>query len=170
MIVRWLHLNMKLNKQINGGIILKNGVFVIIILLIAALTISCGSNSITQKELEAIKDVIPGINDNDIKLVELNDNITKKFPAIKKAFEIKSADKKDYAFIVAPVGFRGGINTVVIIDGEQNKIRDVNIIDHSETLIYAESLTESWFLNRFKNKSIDNYLKRVVLEQTNQMK
>lgn len=155
---------MKSNKQANGGIILKNGVFVIVVLLTVILIVSCSPHSVTQKELEAIKDTISNADDNDIKLIELNDNIIKKFPAVKKAFEIKNGDKNDYAFTVVPVGFRGGINTVVIIDGEQNQVMDVKILEHEETRIYAESLTEGWFLDRFRGKNINQYLERVILE------
>ena len=62
------------------------------------------------------------------------------------------------------MGFRGHINAVVVIDGEQNQVKGVRIIDHEETLIYAESLTEGWFLDRFGGKNIKEYLQRVVLE------
>lgn len=144
---------------------MRNGVLAItIILLIVILVVGCGPNAMTKKELEAIKSVVLGIDKNDIRSVKLNDNMVKKFPAVKKAFEIKNGNKKDYAFTVAPVGFRGHINTVVVIDGGQNQVRDVKIIDHEETLIYAESLTEGWFLDRFKGKSIKEYLQRVILE------
>lgn len=144
---------------------MKSGVFVtVVILLIAVLITNCGSNAITEEELDAIRDVIPNIDKSNIKMVKLDDNIAKKFPAVKRIFEIKKGDKSDYAFTVIPVGFRGHINTVVIIDGEQNEIKDIKIIEHEETLIYAESLTENWFLDRFKDKSVKQYLKRVVLE------
>lgn len=144
---------------------MKNGVFIIIVvLLIIILIIGCGLGAITEKELEAIKGVIPDINKSNIEMVKLNDDIAKKFPAVKKIFEIKNEDKNDYAFVVTPVGFRGHINTVVIIDGKQDQIKGIEIIEHEETLIYAESLTESWFLDRFKNKSIKQYLRRVILE------
>jgi electron transport complex protein RnfG len=144
---------------------LKNGVSAIaIVLLIVILITGCGSDTITKNELKIIRDVIPNIDKDDIKPIKLSDNIIEKFSAVKKVFRIKNADGNDYAFMVVPVGFRGHINTVVIIDGEQNQVRDVKIIDHEETLIYAESLTEGWFLDRFKGKSIKEYLQRVVLE------
>ena len=144
---------------------MKNGVSAIaIVLLIVILITGCGSDTITKNELKIIRDVIPNIDKDDIKPIKLSDNIIEKFSAVKKVFRIKNADGNDYAFMVVPVGFRGHINTVVIIDGEQNQVRDVKIIDHEETLIYAESLTEGWFLDRFKGKSIKEYLQRVVLE------
>lgn len=144
---------------------MKNGVSAIaIVLLVVILITGCGSDTITKNELKIIRDVIPNIDKDDIKPIKLSDNIIEKFSAVKKVFRIKNADGNDYAFMVVPVGFRGHINTVVIIDGEQNQVRDVKIIDHEETLIYAESLTEGWFLDRFKGKSIKEYLQRVVLE------
>lgn len=144
---------------------MKNGVSAIaIVLLIVILITGCGSDTITKNELKIIRDVVPNIDKDDIKPIKLSDNIIEKFSAVKKVFRIKNADGNDYAFMVVPVGFRGHINTVVIIDGEQNQVRDVKIIDHEETLIYAESLTEGWFLDRFKGKSIKEYLQRVVLE------
>ena len=144
---------------------MKNGVSAIaIVLLVVILITGCGSDTITKNELKIIRDVVPNIDKDDIKPIKLSDNIIEKFSAVKKVFRIKNADGNDYAFMVVPVGFRGHINTVVIIDGEQNQVRDVKIIDHEETLIYAESLTEGWFLDRFKGKSIKEYLQRVVLE------
>lgn len=144
---------------------MKNGVFgIAIIMLVVILVTGCGPNAITKKELGVIGNVIPNVDKNDVKLIKLGDNITKKFPAVKKVFEIKNGDKNDYAFTVAPVGFRGHIDTIVVIDGAQNQVRDIKIIDHEETLIYAESLTEDWFLDRFRGKSIKEYLQRAILE------
>lgn len=144
---------------------MKNGILIITVVLLTCILITgCGSGAITEKELGAIKGIIPSINKSDIKTVKLDDNITEKFPAVKKIFEIKNEGKNDYAFVVIPVGFRGHINTVVIIDGKQDQIRGIKIVEHEETLIYAGSLTESWFLDRFKDKSIKQYLQRVVLE------
>jgi electron transport complex protein RnfG len=41
------------------------------------------------------------------------------------------------------------------------------VLQHDETPLYGgDSLTEEWFLNRFKNKGADLYLNRVPLEQT----
>lgn len=146
-------------------LMLKNGVFIIqIILLAIVLIVSCSSDLVTQKELGAIKDTISNADENNIKLIKLNDNIIKKFPAVKKAFKIKNGDKTDYAFTVTPIGYRGHINTVVIIDGEQNQVMDVKILEHEETIIYAESLTEGWFLDRFRGKNINQYLERAILE------
>lgn len=144
---------------------MRSGVFVtIVVLLIAVLIAGCGSDAVTKKELEVIRDAVPNIDKSNIKTVKLDNNIAEKFPAVKKIFKIRNGDEDDYAFTVTPTGFRGHINTVVVVDGKQNQIKDVKIIEHEETLIYAEGLTESWFLDRFKGKSIKQYFKRAILE------
>ena len=66
--------------------------------------------------------------------------------------------------MTSPVGYRGPINIITVIDGEQGRVINVKILEHDETPIYADSLTESWFLNRFKGKGIKQYLERTRLE------
>ncbi|HHV18742.1 MAG TPA: FMN-binding protein [Thermoanaerobacterales bacterium] len=136
------------------------------VLLTVLLIMGCGHDGMTKKELRAVKEVIPNIDEKDIEKIKLSDDINTKFPAIKKAFKVKNGGYYDYAFIAAPVGYRGPINIVAVIDGEQNKVTNVSIVEHDETLIYAESLTEDWFLNRFKGKGVKQYLERVILEAT----
>ncbi len=114
--------------------------------------------------METINNVIPDVDKDDIEPVELDDGAIKKFPAVKKAFKIAKGDKIDYTFIVTPIGYWGEINTVVVIDGKQDKVDNVKIVEHEETLIYAENITQDWFLDRFRNKDVKEYLERAILE------
>ena len=149
---------------------------VVLILVAAALTfvltgcLSGNSNKLTAQEKEALQALFSSDQDLDnstIQRLELPEEIAKKFPAVKKAFEITFGGQKLYAFHSSPLGYRSPIDLFTVIDGEKNEILGTRVLQHDETPLYGgDSLTKDWFLNRFKNKSTDLYLNRVALEQT----
>ncbi len=144
---------------------MKNRVFIITAVLLTVLLIAgCSPDGMTKKELGAVREVIQNIDEKDIEQIKLTDDINIKFPAVKKAFKLKNGVNDYYAFMTSPVGYRGPINIITVIDGEQGRVINVKILEHDETPIYADSLTESWFLNRFKGKGIKQYLERTRLE------
>ncbi len=144
---------------------MKNRGYIIIFMLLTVLICTgCNNGGIAKKELETIKRVVPDVSKKNIKQIKLTDTINDKFPAVKRAFELKDQDSCDYVFMATPVGYRGPISIAVLVDGEQREITNVSVIQHDETLIYAESISEDWFLERFTGKSVKEYLKRVVLE------
>lgn len=53
------------------------------------------------------------------------------------------------------------------MDSEDDKLMGIEILEHEETLDYAEHIEEDWFLDRFKNIVIDKYLNLVVLDKKN---
>lgn len=144
---------------------MKNKVFIMTAVLFTVLLIAgCSPEGITKKELVAVEEVISNIDEKDIQLIKLSDEIITKFPSLKKALKIKNDGKDYYAFVVAPVGYQGPINIMIVIDVRRNQVTNVRILEHDETPIYADSLTESWFLNRFKGKGVKQYLQRAILE------
>ncbi|MGI6485519.1 MAG: FMN-binding protein [Tepidanaerobacteraceae bacterium] len=147
---------------------MKNRIYLVTVgILVILLIVGCSSpDGMTKKEVGALKELIPNFDEQDIEQISLTDDIDDKFPAVKKAFKVKNGDKHDYIFMVAPVGYRGPINIITVIDGKQNTIANLRIVQHDETPIYAEKLTENWFLDRFTGKSVNKYLRRVRLEAT----
>ncbi|OPZ74267.1 MAG: electron transport complex protein RnfG [Firmicutes bacterium ADurb.Bin456] len=131
---------------------------------------SGNSNKLTAQQREALQGLLDNgqnINDLTIQGLELPEKIAKKFPAVKKAFEITCDGHKLYAFHSRPLGYRSAIDLFTVIDSGKNETLGTRVLQHDETPLYGgESLDKEWFLNRFKNKSIAYYLNRVSLEQT----
>lgn len=79
----------------------------------------------------------------------------------------KENQPKLYAEEVSRQGFEGLIEALLLINIDENKIEQVNIISHKETLEYGGYVDKPWFLNRFKDKSLDKHLKLVkMMEQS----
>ena len=67
-------------------------------------------------------------------------------------------------FLVSPVGYRAPINTMIVIDAEKNEITGIKVVQQDETPEWGVWLSETWFTDRFKGKSVDKYLIRAILE------
>lgn len=124
--------------------------------------------TITAPQKEALQELLQGeqeIADEAIEGIELPAEIKEKFPAVTKAFVINCGEKKYYAFLSSPLGYRSAIDLIIAIDGQKNEMLGIRVLQHGETPLYGgDSLTKDWFLNRFNHKRISAYLNRVVLE------
>jgi len=138
-----------------------------VLALIVTGCFSANSKGMTARQKEALQELLGSdqeIADEDIKNVELPEQVAKKFPAVKKVFEINRENQKYYAFASSPLGYRSAIDLFIAIDGEKKEVTGIKVMQHDETPEYAGYMTKDWFLNRFKNKSTGTYLNRVVLE------
>lgn len=88
--------------------------------------------------------------------------ISTNFPAVMRAYEV---DGKISAYIVSSVGYNGPIELLAAMDTEKNELKAIKILNHVETLDYAEHIESEWFLDRFKNIIADKYLNLVVLDK-----
>lgn len=145
----------------------------LVLILAAAVLVftvaGCDSNKMTARQKEALRELLPSdqeIPDEVVQGLELPEETAKKFPAVKKAFSVTCGERKHYAFLSSPLGYRSAIDLFVLIDGEKNEILGIRVLQHDETPEYGDSLTKDWFLDRFKNKSADRYLNRVILEES----
>lgn len=102
------------------------------------------------KKIKLIKDI------SDDMFISLN------FPGVKRAYEIDGEVK---AYVVSCVGYNGPIDVLVAIDNDE--LIGIEILYHEESLDYAGHIESDWFLERFKNMSIDKYLNLVVLDKEN---
>ncbi|MDF9409022.1 MAG: electron transport complex protein RnfG [Pelotomaculum sp. PtaB.Bin013] len=144
----------------------------IIVMLAAAvmaliITGCSDSKKMTDRQKEAFQELLgsdQSIAGANVKAIELPEEAAKKFPAVKKVFEITAGSRKYYAFAASPRGYRSTIDLFILIDGAQKEVTGIKVLRHDETPEYAGSLTREWFLNRFRNKSAGAYLNRVVLE------
>ena len=142
----------------------------VVLTFVLAGCFSGNSNNLTAQQREALLGLLDNgqdFADLTIRGLELPEETAKKFPAVKKAFEITCGGHKLYAFHSQPLGYRSAIDLFTVIDSEKNETLGTRVLQHDETLLYGrESLDKEWFLNRFKNKSTALYLNRVTLEQT----
>lgn len=143
---------------------------VFILVLTVTGCFSGNSKKMTASQKKALQELLKSdqeITDDAIQGIELPEEVGKKFPAVKKAFVITCGEHKNYAFLSSPLGYRSAIDLFIVINGEENELLGLRVLQHDETPLYGgDSLTKEWFLNRFNNKSAGTYLNRVVLEQT----
>ncbi|MEN6347878.1 MAG: FMN-binding protein [Syntrophomonas sp.] len=122
-------------------------------------------NPMTKQQLKALNEILSArITGEQVETIKLPDKTARKFPAVNKMFKVAADKEKSYALTVSPVGYRAPINLMVVIDAKKNEVMGIKVIQHNETSGYGNSLTETWFVNRFKGKAVDKYLQRVVLE------
>jgi len=139
-------------------------VFVITILL-AVLLCACGqSTGPTEKEIDALNEIFDkSYTAEDLK--DITDEALKgrqeKFRAVKKVF---TTPEGDFGFIAAPVAYNGPVTIALGIDRESGTTLGMRIIEHMETEHYVRDLHNNWFVERFKGKSVNKYLKLARLE------
>lgn len=105
-------------------------------------------------------------NAKEIKRVEnISDDffISLNFPGVLRAY---SVDGKVKAFISTCIGYNGPVDVFTALD-DHGEIKKVKIINHEETMDYAEHIESEWFLERFSSIKGNKFLNLVVLEKEN---
>lgn len=139
----------------------KYAFFLVGIIIIVAILFVL-TNTATEEE-KRVKAFYP-----DAKKIELvNDLADDSFisinlPAVKRAYLVDGELK---AYIVSCVGYNGPIEILATMD--ENELMGIEILEHTESLDYAEGITESYFLDRFKNLGITKYLNLSELDKEN---
>jgi len=137
-------------------------------LMLGALSIvGCSSqqHAISPGQLAVLNEITAGdIPAEQVKLVEIEPSVARKFPAVDKMFKVSGGSTRCYGLLVSPQGYRAPINIMVVIDPVQNQVIGIKVLQQDETPGYGEWLAEDWFVKRFVGKGTDQYLKRVVLE------
>lgn len=147
----------------------KRGIVCIVLIAVIfgllAVTGCSSQNSLTKQQRTVLDELLScTLTNEQITTVELRNDAAQKYPAVEKMFKVVTEEAERYVFVVSPVGYRAPINMMVAIDAEKNDVMGIKVMQHDETPGYAEWLTEAWFIDRFKGKSVDNYLKRAILE------
>lgn len=123
----------------------------IISIIIVLLLSSCGTK--IDKEVQAV------IKENQTvkKLTEYeNENIY-------GVYWVTDSENQELIQLVKLKGFVDDIKMMVTIDCKEEKIRDIEILEHKESHDYGDLLTEEWFLERFKEKSVTTPLNVVKM-------
>lgn len=97
--------------------------------------------------------------------------ITTKFPAVEKVHMFDGTLGKYrqlYIFIVKPIAYNGPVTIVVVIDGERNECVGIRIVEHMETKHYVRDMESAWFIGRFENKAVNEYLQIARLAARNE--
>jgi len=138
-------------------------IFLIILVFVVG-TLFVLNNKASEEELK-VKAFYPDAE--KIKLVkDIADDmfISINFPGVKRAYEVDGELK---AFVSSCVGYNGPVDVLVAIDSTTDELLGIEILEHEESLDYAEHIESNWFLDRFKNIIISKYLNLVVLEKEN---
>jgi len=136
--------------------------FVIFTLILVTVLFTVNDSS--SEELQMVKEYYPEAGE-----VNLVDDISEdmfislNFPGVLRAYEIDGEVK---AFISTCVGYNGPVDVFTALDGS-GEIKKVKILQHEETLDYAEHIESNWFLERFLNIKGNKFLNLVVLDKEN---
>jgi Na+-translocating ferredoxin:NAD+ oxidoreductase RnfG subunit len=95
-----------------------------------------------------------------------NDFIENNFQAVQRIYLAGDTrgEKIGYGFLVKTAGYNGPMSIAVGIDGRNNQLLGIKVLEHVETPEYAKYVDETWFTGRFKEKSVSEYLRLVVLD------
>ena len=141
---------------------MKNKYIVIfVVLLVVAISLFFMMNS-TEEE-NAVKVFYPNAKKiNLVKTVADDLQASLYFPSVKRAYEV---DGEIAAYVVSCVGYNGPIEVLAAIDNEKDSLLGIQILNHVESLDYAEHIESDWFLDRFKNLPVNKYLNLVILDK-----
>ena len=139
--------------------------FLCIIFVVCLITVLCGcgnrDSKLTDAEAAAITD-ISGMDSGDFSDIS-REVLTKvradKFPAVYKVYRCENL----YAFIVKPIAYNGPITLALVIDGDRCESLGLRIVEHVETPHYVRDMENMWFMDRFAEKTVDEYLTLVRL-------
>ncbi|MDY0236271.1 MAG: FMN-binding protein [Gudongella sp.] len=102
------------------------------------------------KKIELVNDI------SDDSFISIN------LPAVKRAYLVDGVLK---AYVVSCVGYNGPIDILATID--ENELIGIEILEHTESLDYAEGITEDYFLERFNALEVSKYLNLAELDKEN---
>lgn len=122
------------------------------------------NNSASKEELK-VKAFYPEAKHiNLVKDISDDIFISLNFPGVKRAYRVDGQIK---TYVVSCVGYNGPIDILVAFNNHNDELLGIEILEHEESVGYAEHIEEDWFLNRFKNIVINKYLNLVVLDKEN---
>ena len=137
---------------------IKNTIKLLLTFCIIVSIFGCQANKqqLTDAEANAILSIC-GVNAdefNDITSDVLTKETAEKFPAVSKVYKYEHL----FAFIVKPIAYNGPITLALVINGNEDHNIGLRIIEHVETPHYVRDMESAWFMDRFADKPIDNYL------------
>lgn len=150
------------DTKIQSGSPLSYICFLLLGTLIILLT-SCGGSELNRKEQKTLFSLYPVLEEELVNLTEevMNEERLKKFPAVKKVYQI---DGEDFAFVVKPIGYNGPISILLTIGTKKEESSYLRIVKHLETKHYVRDMESPWFVERFQDKSVYLNLITVKLE------
>lgn len=146
--------------------VIRCTVLIAVVLGLVGMAGCSDSEPVNKQQLAILNGIVSdgAITNKQIQVIEIPYELGQKFPAVDKMFKVKAEGQEKYGFIVSPLGYRAPINIMVVIDPGKNEVLGIKIMQQDETPGWGEWLVEPWFADRFKGKSVDNYLQRAILE------
>ena len=114
------------------------------------------NTELTDAEADAISEIcgMDAKQFNDISREVMTKPRTDKFPAVSKVFRYENL----FAFILKPVAYNGPVTLALVIDGDRGESISLRIVEHTETQHYVRDMESTWFINRFADKKVNEYL------------
>jgi len=138
-------------------------VYILLCLCLVLALFGCGrqNTALTDAEAVAIAEIsgVDASGYSDISRDILSRELTKRFPAATKVY----LHEHLYAFILKPVAYNGPITLALVIDSNLEETVGLRIVEHNETQHYVRDMESIWFVDRFANKTIHEYLTLVRL-------
>jgi len=141
---------------------------VLIVTLMAVFSVALlfQSKSISDEQVAVLNQIIGvPIDARQVEKVAVPSSLEAKFPAVDQLYKITGTPY--YAVVLSPHGYRAPIKLMVVINRKEKKVTGIKVMQQNETPGYGEWLGEDWFVERFRGRSVEKYLKRVVLKATN---
>lgn len=111
--------------------------------------------------------------DKEVQAVIKENQVIKKLTkyendSIYGVYRLNDSENEELIQLVKVKGFVDDIKMMITIDCKEEKIRNIEILEHKESQDYGDLLTEEWFLERFKEKSVNTPLNVVKMSNKKQ--
>ncbi|MEL7646911.1 MAG: FMN-binding protein [Sedimentibacter sp.] len=132
-----------------------------VIILVVAVMLS--QRSTASEEAQAVLSFYPHAGKAEL-VKDVSDElyISLNFPGVKRAYKIEGEIK---AYVASCIGYGGPVDVLAAFDTNSDRLLGIRILNHKESLDYAEHIEREWFLERFRDVSADRLLNLVVLEK-----
>lgn len=142
----------------------KKGYLGFILLTLIVVAVFFSLNNSNAEEEQMIKEHYTKAKEiTRVKQISDDLFISLNFPGLLRAY---SVDGRVKAFVSTCVGYNGPVDVFTAFDN-QGDIKKVRVINHEETMDYAEHIESEWFLDRFTSVESNKFLNLVVLEKEN---
>lgn len=147
---------------------MKKFLFAVLALMMIFSLIACGEEKIdtalTEDEIREVKQITakPYVGEGfaDVTAEAMTKERKEKFPAVQKVCALSDGD---YAFVSVPYGYKGPVELIIVINGAEDKVTGIRIVDFDEGVEYVRDWTSGWFVDRYKDKSVHNELRVIKM-------
>lgn len=153
---------------------MKRFIYALLLIILCLALCACGgkSTAFAEDEINAVNDIcgtsLVAADFADETASARADGRGEKFDAVSKVAKLSNGN---YAFVSEPYGYKGIVRMVMVIDAAKKVNIGMRIMEYSEGEDYVRNWTDSWFVKRFADKSVDLHLelKKLFAEADNEI-